>query len=78
MSIIKLSGWRFGVFVAGLVGAVGCAIYPIIISPMIDPSPYGRSTLISTLYYIFYSDNVKRTRSLLNLQYKLKKTLGKE
>ncbi|XP_021950289.1 small integral membrane protein 20 [Folsomia candida] len=40
MSIIKLSGWRFGVFVAGLVGAVGCAIYPIIISPMIDPSPY--------------------------------------
>jgi len=37
-----LKGWRFGVVVGALVGAIGIAIYPIIISPMMDPEPYKR------------------------------------
>ncbi|ODM99525.1 Small integral membrane protein 20 [Orchesella cincta] len=39
----RLTGWKFGAFVAVLVGAVGLTIYPIIISPMINPEPYKRA-----------------------------------
>jgi len=39
-SPVKLTGWRFGLFVAGMVGAIGGALYPIAIAPMLDPTPY--------------------------------------
>ncbi len=35
-----LVGWRYGVVVGGLVGAIGLAIYPIIIAPYRNPGPY--------------------------------------
>jgi hypothetical protein len=43
MSVVKLTGWRFGAFVAGLVGAIGITIYPIIIAPMMDPTPWSKN-----------------------------------
>ncbi len=39
-----LSGWRYGVFIGGLVGALGLAVYPIIISPMLDPEPWREAS----------------------------------
>jgi len=38
--MVLLKGWKFGAMVTGIIGAIGIAIYPIIISPMIDPEPY--------------------------------------
>jgi len=38
--MVLLKGWKFGAMVTTVVGAIGLAIYPIIISPMIDPEPY--------------------------------------
>ena len=31
---IALVGWKYGVFMAGIFGSVGLALYPIVISPM--------------------------------------------
>ncbi len=35
-----LSGWRYAAFIGGIVGAVALTIYPIIISPMLNPEPW--------------------------------------
>ena len=35
-----LTGWRFATFVGAIIGAVGLATYPIIISPMNNPEPW--------------------------------------
>jgi hypothetical protein len=35
-----LDGWRYGVFVSAVFGAVGLAIYPVIISPWLNPEPW--------------------------------------
>lgn len=40
MTILK--GWKFGVFIGSFVGALGLAIYPVIISPMINPEEYKK------------------------------------
>lgn len=37
----KWTGWRYGVLVGGLVGAIGLALYPIAVQPMLDPSQYS-------------------------------------
>jgi uncharacterized membrane protein len=39
--MVLLKGWKFGVFVGSIFGIIGIAIYPIIISPMMDPEPYS-------------------------------------
>ncbi|XP_050673005.1 small integral membrane protein 20 [Leptidea sinapis] len=33
-------GWRFGAFIGCFVGFIGLTLYPIVISPMMDPSIY--------------------------------------
>ncbi|XP_068623193.1 small integral membrane protein 20 [Battus philenor] len=38
----SLKGWRYTAFVGGLVGIIGLALYPIAVSPMLDPSEYKR------------------------------------
>ena len=35
-----LKGWKFAAFIGSIVGTIGLATYPIIISPMIDPEPW--------------------------------------
>jgi len=39
-----LKGWRFAAFVGGIVGAVGVAIYPIIISPYLYPEQWKKAS----------------------------------
>lgn len=34
-------GWRYAVFIGGFIGVTGLTLYPIVISPMIDPSYYS-------------------------------------
>ncbi|XP_046665206.1 small integral membrane protein 20 [Homalodisca vitripennis] len=36
----KLVGWRYGVFIGSCVAFLGLAVYPVIISPMINPDYY--------------------------------------
>lgn len=36
----RYTGWRYVAFISSIVGAIGLATYPIIISPMIDASKY--------------------------------------
>lgn len=36
----RLVGWRFAAFVGAIFGAVGLAIYPIIIAPMRNPTEW--------------------------------------
>lgn len=45
--MVLLKGWKFGAMVCTIVGAIGVAIYPIIISPMIDPEPYRNSIMLT-------------------------------
>lgn len=35
-----LTGWRYVAFISGLVGAIGVALYPVLIKPMYDNSKY--------------------------------------
>jgi len=35
-----LKGWRYGLFIGGVVGAIGLAIYPVIISPYLYPEKW--------------------------------------
>ncbi|XP_018573879.1 small integral membrane protein 20 [Anoplophora glabripennis] len=37
-----LKGWRYVAVIGGLVGAIGIAIYPIIIDPMLNPDKYKK------------------------------------
>lgn len=37
-----LRGWKFVAFVGVFVGAVGLTIYPVIISPMMNPEEYKK------------------------------------
>jgi len=39
-----LKGWRFGAFVGSIVGAVGLATYPIIISPYLHPEEWKQKS----------------------------------
>lgn len=40
-------GWRYTGFIVGLVGFIGLAMYPIAISPMIDPSKYSELRVVA-------------------------------
>lgn len=40
MTILK--GWKYVTFIGAFVGVVGITIYPVIISPMINPEEYKR------------------------------------
>ncbi|XP_066248776.1 small integral membrane protein 20 [Euwallacea similis] len=37
-----LVGWRYALFIGGLVGALGLASYPIIVDPMINPEKWKK------------------------------------
>ncbi|KAJ8950471.1 hypothetical protein NQ314_007858 [Rhamnusium bicolor] len=39
MAVLK--GWRFAVLIGGLVGAIGIAMYPIVVDPMLNPEKYS-------------------------------------
>ena len=45
--MVLLKGWRYAAFVGLITGTIGLAIYPIIISPMIDPEPYSKQLLFT-------------------------------
>jgi len=50
----KLTGWRFGVLVGGLVTAIGVAIYPIAVKPMMDTSEYSKATFnMNIIFNVF-------------------------
>ncbi|XP_013148996.1 PREDICTED: small integral membrane protein 20 [Papilio polytes] len=38
----SLKGWRYTVFIGGFVGFLGLALYPIVVSPMLDASEYKK------------------------------------
>ncbi|CAK1589098.1 unnamed protein product [Parnassius mnemosyne] len=40
MSFLK--GWRYTAFIGGFVGLLGLTLYPIAVSPMLDPSEYKK------------------------------------
>ncbi|XP_066150704.1 small integral membrane protein 20 [Euwallacea fornicatus] len=37
-----LVGWRYALFIGGLVGTLGLATYPIIIDPMMNPEKWKK------------------------------------
>jgi len=39
-----LKGWRYGIFIGGIVGAIGAAIYPVIISPYLFPEKWKKQS----------------------------------
>ncbi len=49
----KMTGWRYGALVGGLVGAIALAMYPIAIAPYIDPKPWRKLTNLQ-LHIKFY------------------------
>jgi len=38
----KLTGWRYAAFIGGFVSLISAALYPIVISPLLDPTPYSK------------------------------------
>lgn len=52
MTILK--GWRYTAFIAGIVGTIGLALYPIIIDPMLNTDKYSKLTSS----YEFLLDNL--------------------
>ncbi|KZS04430.1 Uncharacterized protein APZ42_032758 [Daphnia magna] len=39
--MVLLKGWKYAAMVGSVIGVIGLAIYPIIVSPMMDPEPYS-------------------------------------
>ncbi len=39
-----LKGWRYAAFLGAIVGTIGLATYPIIISPMLNPEPWKETS----------------------------------
>lgn len=48
-----LKGWRYTAFIGGIVGTIGLALYPIIVSPMINPDQYSKYNLKSCMHYYY-------------------------
>ncbi|KYN14070.1 Putative helicase MOV-10 [Trachymyrmex cornetzi] len=42
LGVMRLKGWRYGVFVGGFVGFFGLCCYAAMIRPMLNPEPYKR------------------------------------
>lgn len=42
MKYTPLTGWRYAALMGGLVGAIGLALYPIAVVPMINPDKYSK------------------------------------
>lgn len=40
-----LKGWKYAAFVGSIVGVIGLAIYPIVISPIMNPEKYSKYNL---------------------------------
>lgn len=38
-----LKGWKYAGFIAGVVGFIGLAIYPIVIAPMLNTDKYSKN-----------------------------------
>ena len=38
--MVRLHGWRYGVFVGAIVGSLGLAFYPIVVYPMLHKDEY--------------------------------------
>lgn len=47
LGVMRLTGWRYGVFVGGFVGCIGLFCYASMIRPMLNPEPY--STLLQII-----------------------------
>ena len=45
--MVMLKGWKYVAMVGSVVGVIGLAIYPIIVSPMVNPEPYSKLTIFS-------------------------------
>ena len=45
--MVMLKGWKYVAMVGSVVGVIGLAIYPIIVSPMVTPEPYSKLTIFS-------------------------------
>lgn len=47
--MVLLKGWKYAAMVGTVVGAIGLAIYPIIVSPMMNPEPYSKLTISTVM-----------------------------
>uniref|UniRef100_A0A023F3X8 Putative conserved secreted protein n=1 Tax=Triatoma infestans TaxID=30076 RepID=A0A023F3X8_TRIIF len=47
MASNRLKGWKYVLFMAGIVGSIGAATYPIIIRPMLYTEEYKRIQAIT-------------------------------
>ncbi|EFX89256.1 hypothetical protein DAPPUDRAFT_126724 [Daphnia pulex] len=45
--MVLLKGWKYAAMVGTVVGAIGLAIYPIIVSPMMNPEPYKKQQAVN-------------------------------
>lgn len=61
----SLKGWRYTVFIGGFVGFLGLALYPIVVSPMLDASEYSRYILKT---FVDLRENKKSKQRRLNFK----------
>ncbi len=47
--MVLLKGWKYAAMLGTVVGAIGLAIYPIIVSPMMNPEPYSKFTISTVM-----------------------------
>ncbi|XP_064608840.1 small integral membrane protein 20-like [Liolophura sinensis] len=40
VEMVLMKGWRYGLFITGVVGTIGVALYPIIIDPYLNPKKW--------------------------------------
>ncbi|XP_057366828.1 small integral membrane protein 20-like [Daphnia carinata] len=45
--MVLLKGWKYAAMVSSVIGVIGLAIYPIIVSPMINPEPYKKQQSVN-------------------------------
>jgi len=47
--MVLLKGWKYAAMLGSVFGVIGLAIYPIIISPMVNPEPYSKLTIFTVM-----------------------------
>lgn len=57
MQTKRLVGWRYVATIGGFIGFLGVFIYPIIISPLLEPDHYSKFYDLIILGYLLTNNN---------------------
>lgn len=63
---VILKGWKYVGFIAGIVGFIGVAIYPIVVAPLMNVDKYSKYIILTKKNCPFISYLQKKYKNVLD------------